>query len=122
FAAHAAMLAAGVFLIGMASSVFLLARQSYMIDAVPVHMRARALSTLAGTMRIGVFAGPFAGAALIHFTGLQGAYWVAVAAMAGAGMIARYAPDMRSEEHTSELQSRENLVCRLLLEKKKTTR
>src|SRR5690606_41859988 len=27
-------------------------------------------------------------------------------------------PAMRSEEHTSELQSRENLVCRLLLEKK----
>src|SRR5690606_39966213 len=29
------------------------------------------------------------------------------------------APTRRSEEHTSELQSRENLVCRLLLEKKK---
>src|SRR5690606_27594164 len=28
----------------------------------------------------------------------------------------------RSEEHTSELQSRENVVCRLLLEKKKYTR
>src|SRR5690606_40907793 len=28
-------------------------------------------------------------------------------------------PDQRSEEHTSELQSRENLVCRLLLEKKR---
>src|SRR5690606_41039466 len=28
---------------------------------------------------------------------------------------------IRSEEHTSELQSRENLVCRLLLEKKKLT-
>src|SRR5690606_42144637 len=28
-------------------------------------------------------------------------------------------PPRRSEEHTSELQSRENLVCRLLLEKKK---
>src|SRR5690606_41248784 len=28
-------------------------------------------------------------------------------------------PHGRSEEHTSELQSRENLVCRLLLEKKK---
>src|SRR5690606_41227342 len=27
----------------------------------------------------------------------------------------------RSEEHTSELQSRENLVCRLLLEKKKSS-
>src|SRR5690606_39844821 len=29
--------------------------------------------------------------------------------------------DPRSEEHTSELQSRENLVCRLLLEKKNNT-
>src|SRR5436190_16130468 len=31
---------------------------------------------------------------------------------------ARAARPLRSEEHTSELQSRENLVCRLLLEKK----
>src|SRR5207302_5475871 len=31
-------------------------------------------------------------------------------------------PALRSEEHTSELQSRENLVCRLLLEKKKKTK
>src|SRR5690606_40160210 len=37
------------------------------------------------------------------------------AARAGASPRAR----SRSEEHTSELQSRENLVCRLLLEKKK---
>src|SRR3712207_7865300 len=29
---------------------------------------------------------------------------------------------LRSEEHTSELQSRQYLVCRLLLEKKKTTK
>src|SRR5438874_3565236 len=28
-------------------------------------------------------------------------------------------PELRSEEHTSELQSRRDLVCRLLLEKKK---
>src|SRR5262245_65259521 len=35
--------------------------------------------------------------------------------------IARRAPDLRSEEHTSELQSLRHLVCRLLLEKKKKT-
>src|SRR5436309_10337292 len=35
------------------------------------------------------------------------------------GMVSSYRA-RRSEEHTSELQSRENLVCRLLLEKKKT--
>src|SRR3712207_9415782 len=34
---------------------------------------------------------------------------------------ARAAPGARSEEHTSELQSRQYLVCRLLLEKKKNT-
>src|SRR3712207_8328815 len=33
---------------------------------------------------------------------------------------ATYASGARSEEHTSELQSRQYLVCRLLLEKKKT--
>src|SRR5690606_41565059 len=35
-----------------------------------------------------------------------------------AAFFRRFATDIRSEEHTSELQSRENLVCRLLLEKK----
>src|SRR2546430_6083758 len=35
----------------------------------------------------------------------------------GVGFLA--VPVMRSEEHTSELQSQSNLVCRLLLEKKK---
>src|SRR5690625_5955914 len=38
----------------------------------------------------------------------------AAAAASGAAMVA-----VRSEEHTSELQSRGHLVCRLLLEKKK---
>src|SRR2546430_12125445 len=33
----------------------------------------------------------------------------------------RHAAFFRSEEHTSELQSQSNLVCRLLLEKKKNT-
>src|SRR5690606_41626429 len=48
---------------------------------------------------------------------------VAASASAGVGFSGSAAP-ARSEEHTSELQSRENLVCRLLLEKKKehTTR
>src|SRR2546422_5301958 len=37
-------------------------------------------------------------------------------------MIDRWGVRPRSEEHTSELQSRLHLVCRLLLEKKKKTR
>src|SRR5690606_40982706 len=42
---------------------------------------------------------------------------------AGTVVYSRSSNDgFRSEEHTSELQSRENLVCRLLLEKKKRRR
>ena len=37
------------------------------------------------------------------------------------GQITIRGTPIRSEEHTSELQSRRNLVCRLLLEKKKNT-
>src|SRR2546427_2930859 len=37
----------------------------------------------------------------------------------GSGAAARSTAPKRSEEHTSELQSQSNLVCRLLLEKKK---
>src|SRR2546427_7873517 len=39
--------------------------------------------------------------------------------MAAAGAALRVQVEQRSEEHTSELQSQSNLVCRLLLEKKK---
>src|SRR3712207_8901524 len=42
----------------------------------------------------------------------------AVRAAAQPRMAARAAAPQRSEEHTSELQSRQYLVCRLLLEKK----
>src|SRR2546430_12648523 len=43
----------------------------------------------------------------------------AVAGTAPRPVARRGAADRRSEEHTSELQSQSNLVCRLLLEKKK---
>src|SRR2546427_9353403 len=39
----------------------------------------------------------------------------------GSEVLADRSRDLRSEEHTSELQSQSNLVCRLLLEKKKKT-
>src|SRR3712207_7975010 len=47
------------------------------------------------------------------------AYALTHADFPGADLV--WATIGRSEEHTSELQSRQYLVCRLLLEKKKTT-
>src|SRR3712207_8085957 len=48
--------------------------------------------------------------------GTDRSYGIQVARLAGLP------PTVRSEEHTSELQSRQYLVCRLLLEKKKNHR
>src|SRR5690606_41062339 len=42
-----------------------------------------------------------------------------ITANTGAVQVIADATEPRSEEHTSEVQSRENLVCRLLLQKKK---
>src|SRR5690606_28772109 len=86
--------------IGMSTSVFMLARQTYLIEAVPITMRARALSTLGGTMRIGMFSGPFIGAAFIHFLGLSGAYWAAMLAVLASGLLALTVPDMEPRSGT----------------------
>jgi MFS family permease len=88
----------GVLLIGGASSVYSLARQSYMTEMVPLHMRARALSTLGGSMRVGVFIGPFLGAGAIKLAGLQGAYMVSLAAMLAAAVLVYRVPDLELNE------------------------
>ncbi|CAL4859976.1 hypothetical protein MMM2322_01650 [Microbacterium sp. MM2322] len=61
--------AAAVFLIGFCAAAFGLARHSFMTTRVPVLFRARALSLLGGTFRLGMFAGPFIAAALIGLFG-----------------------------------------------------
>src|SRR2546427_9580346 len=52
-------------------------------------------------------------------TGLDSAGGGAAASSSDKGSGTRSSATLRSEEHTSELQSQSNLVCRLLLEKKK---
>ena len=88
----------GVLLLGAASSVYTLARQSYLTETVPPHMRARALSTLGGVLRIGMFVGPFLGAGAEEVWGLPGAYFVSLAAMAAAAVIAYRVPDLEKSD------------------------
>ncbi len=88
------VLGLAMLLVGFADAVFILARQSYLTEMVPVHMRARALSTLGGAGRIGTFAGPFVGAAAIQLAGTSGAYAVGAAAAAAAGLVAVFYRDL----------------------------
>lgn len=100
-----AAFAVASFMIGMAQAVFNLARQSYLTEAVPIEYRARALSTLGGVIRIGMFIGPFFGAAAIHAMGLMGAYVVGVVALLAAGILAARIPDLPThdaEEHAAK--------------------
>lgn len=64
-----AVLAAAVFLIGFCAAAFGLARHSFMTTRVPLAFRARALSLLGGTFRLGMFIGPFVAAALLAVFG-----------------------------------------------------
>src|SRR5690606_34085826 len=68
-----------IFLIGLATAVFGLARHAFMTSFVPIAFRARALSILGGSFRLGLFIGPFLAAAVIHLTGsTSSAFWVHV--------------------------------------------
>ncbi|HEU4850322.1 MAG TPA: MFS transporter [Terrimesophilobacter sp.] len=82
------VLGLAVFLIGLATAVFALARHAFMTSFVPVEFRARALSTLGGSFRLGFFIGPFVAAAVIHLSGeTQSAFWVHIAGCAAAAAL-----------------------------------
>lgn len=88
------VLALAVVLTGPTGAVFLLARQSFLTAAAPVHLRARAMSTLGGVARIGLFVGPFVGAPLVAVFSPQAAFGVAVAGGLAAAALAAASPDL----------------------------
>jgi MFS family permease len=76
-----------VFVLGLGNSVFGLARQTFLSEAAPAHLRARALSTLGGTARIGMFLGPFSAAPLVARWGTDAAFVLALAVALTAGAV-----------------------------------
>jgi MFS family permease len=83
-----------LFVIGMCTATFYLARQSYLTEVAPLDLRARALSMLGGAHRIGLFIGPFVGAAVISLVSLRAAYAVAIAAAGLAALLLLVIPDI----------------------------
>lgn len=84
FAHSLLVLAIAVFVDGLAASVFNLARHAWMTVAIPLRYRARALSSLGGTFRIGLFFGPFIAAGLIAAFSIHAVFLFA----AGTGLAA----------------------------------
>jgi MFS family permease len=105
-------LATGQLVIGICNAVFYLARQTYVAEVVALHLRARALSTLAGSHRMGLFIGPLAGAVAIHLWGTRAAFGVAVIATIATGLLLFFVPDEkkagdRPSEHRGGTSVRE---------------
>src|SRR5690606_41528142 len=87
-------------------------------DALPIYagwlrLHVHVDERVAGFVALGLARAAGEPAAVVTTSG------TAVANLHPAVLEAAHGGVPRSEEHTSELQSRENLVCRLLLEKKK---
>lgn len=84
----------GVVLVGLSAAVFALARHAFLTSFVPIAYRARALSTLGGTFRLGFFVGPFISAGVIELTGNSSyAFWIHIVACLGAALILITLPD-----------------------------
>jgi MFS family permease len=91
------VLAVGIFLIGLATAVFALARHAFMTSYVPVAYRARALSTLGGVFRAGWFVGPFIAAGVIHLTGgTTAVFWIFIVCCLAAALVLLLLPDPSS--------------------------
>lgn len=86
--------AAAVFLLGFCAAAFGLARHAFMTTRVPVAFRARALSLLGGSFRLGVFIGPFVTAALLEVFGDEhAAIWFFLACLVVMVVLVLFGPD-----------------------------
>lgn len=103
------------FALGFTASVFMVARQGYLVEAVPYAMRARAMSTLGGVNRIGLFIGPFVAAPVIHVWGARAGFAIAAVSGLAAGALVLGTRDITAEHdralrtETARLSSREVL-------------
>ncbi len=98
FAPSLGLFAIAVFLIGFCAAAFGLARHSFMTTRVPLAFRARALSLLGGTFRLGMFIGPFVAAGLLALTGDERAtMWFFAACLVATVLLVLLGPDPEAQ-------------------------
>lgn len=93
FAASLALFTVAMTVVGMATAVWMLARHTFVADVAPPEMRARAMSTLGGAQRLGLFVGPFIGAAFMPSLSPNAAYGVGIVAALAATAVVALVPE-----------------------------
>ncbi|MGX1934946.1 MFS transporter [Microbacterium resistens] len=85
---------AAVFVVGMSAAAFGLARHAFMTTRVPLEFRARALSLLGGSFRLGMFLGPFLAAVLLSVFGTEiSTLWFFAVCLVGLVLLVLLGPD-----------------------------
>ncbi|GGH40022.1 MFS transporter [Microbacterium album] len=111
---HLGVLMASVLLIGFCAAAFALARHTFMTTRVPLPLRARALSLLGGSFRLGMFTGPFVAAALLGLFGDESAsIWFFGACLVGVGLLVTFGPDPEEKAAHAERTAREQRSAEL---------
>lgn len=94
FAPNLVILTISIFAIGFSAAAFGLARHAFMTTRVPLSFRARALSLLGGSFRLGMFVGPFISAALLALTGTESSsVWFFALCLAIVVALVTFGPD-----------------------------
>lgn len=97
-APNVAVLGGSIFVLGVCTAAFGLARQSFMTTRVPFSFRARALSLLGGSFRFGTFVGPFIAAGLLSLTGSElSAIWLLIGCLVVTVLLVWFGPDPEAE-------------------------
>ncbi|MGO1508992.1 MAG: MFS transporter [Actinomycetaceae bacterium] len=78
FAGSVVALSVAALVLGGAQSVFAIARHAYLTSTTAPQRRARVLSTIAGVFRVGLFVGPFVGAAVLLAASTRWAFAIGV--------------------------------------------
>lgn len=105
-----ALLTVSVFGIGLCAAAFGLARHAFMTTRVPLAYRARALSVLGGSFRLGMFVGPFVAAGLLAVFGDEhAAAWFFAACLIGLILLVLLGSDPEEQLRREGLAPRERL-------------
>ncbi|MBO9626725.1 MAG: MFS transporter [Microbacterium sp.] len=104
-------LGVSAFLVGVGAAGFGVARHTFMTTRVPLDFRARALSLLGGTFRLGMFVGPFAAAGLLAiWPDEHVSVWFLAACLVVVILLVLFGPDpeerLAAEERAEAAQRR----------------
>jgi len=122
FSHHWLLLALGTMILGAVSAIFALARQAYLSEVTPPHLRSRALSMLGGMQRTGSLVGPFLGGFAITLLSrlvmpdggewLRAALWLAVLLTAGAGVVVAVTKDVEIPDRVMPVKMPASVIFR----------